>query len=727
MSTIRPIRSVRQALGVLLASALAVPATQTAHAQQVGVSALPSAERIQWSDDFALTDNYLYGGRLALRFGKWVELQPFYFQRAGWGVDSARAPSVFGPLSTGRQVDLKHYGTSLQLNFAESGFIPFARVGAGVLRFEPDSAERQDRITVSAGGGVRFGVAGLNAELFAERMGFRMNPHSLFGKDTATGANLATLHNLVYGAAVTIPLSTMREDEGNAGGISGSTAPLEPFVGRLKYASEHNLPNLEVAGVRTGIDFSPVFGIRGFYWRGVNDDRDGPAPVAGYGGEAQFNLSTGAGLLPYLIVGAGQIDYKKDFTDSLGVPRVDKTAFILGGGASFRLTDRLRVNGAIRDYVMTVDDNLDNVASTGDLTHNTMITAGLTISFGGKSTPSIQQRERELAAERQALREERERNDRRREARDRDGMREPAGRGQWDRDPRAERAREDSMRIQRDSIIMSGRAPMVQPMVRGGAPDGRWITIPVPAQGEIILRYGVPPRAGAGDTATTRRMDSTTTRRDTVVMPSAAPASPPTGDLSVELRELERRLSARIDALQRPATAAPSGAPNITVIAPTEPGARDTVVTDRYATPVFQRLQSTRASDLRPYIGLGFDDGDVQFILGSRADLGPVRPNSGWHFTPELAVGFGQGDLSVLAFANAQYAFGSIGGSTALRPYATIGAGVFSPTVLGVNTAVGSSFALRSSSAKPLFLNVELQGINLFNQTRILVGLSRSR
>lgn len=730
MSTIRSIRPARQVLGVLLASVLTVPVTRTAHAQQVGVSALPSAERIQWSDDFALTDNYLYGGRLALRFGKWVELQPFYFQRAGLGVDTTRASSVFGPLSAGRQVDLKHYGTSLQLNFAETGFIPFARVGAGVLRLEPDSAERQDRITVSAGGGVRFGVAGLNAELYAERMGFRMNPRSLFGTDT-TGASLMTLRNLVYGAAVTIPLSTMREDEGNAGGLSGSTAPLEPFVGRLNYADEHNLPNLEVAGLRAGIDFSPVFGVRGFYWRGVNDDRDGPAPVAGYGGEAQFNLSTGSGLLPYLVVGAGQIDYKKDFTDSLGVPRVDKTAFILGAGASFRLTDRLRVNGAIRDYVMTVDDNLDNVASTGDLTHNTMITAGLTISFGGKSTPSMQQRERELAAERRALREERERNDRRREARERDGMREPARRGQRDYEPRVDRVREDSMRTERDSIVMSGRAPVVRPMVRRGTPEGQWITIPVPVQGEIILRYGVPPRTGAGDTATTRRMDSTATRRDTVTMPSAAPSTPPAGDLSAELRELERRLSARIDALQRSATAAPStapsGAPNVTVIAPRERTARDTVILDREATPVFERLQSTRARDLRPYVGLGFDDGDVQFILGSRADLGPVSPNSGWHFMPELAVGFGEGDLSVLAFANAQYAFGSIGGTTALRPYATIGAGVFSPTVLGINTAVGSSFALRSSNARPLFLNVELQGINLFNQTRILVGLSRSR
>ncbi|BAH39982.1 MAG TPA: hypothetical protein DGD08_12470 [Gemmatimonas aurantiaca] len=728
MPTSRSIRLSRNLLGLALLSAAAISSSTPVGAQQIGVSVLPSAQRIQWSDDFPLDDEYLYGGRVALRFGKWVELQPFYFQRAGIGMDSTRAHSAFGPLSAGRKVDLKHYGTNVQLNFGSSTFVPFARAGAGVLRLEPDSGDRQDRIALSAGGGVRFGIGGLNAELYAEQMGFRMNPRSLFGADTTTGASLTTMRNLVYGAAVTIPLSTMREDVSSEG-LSGSTAPLEPFVGRLKYAGEHNLPNLEVAGVRAGIDFSSVFGVRGFYWRGVNDDRDGPAPVAGYGGEAQFNLSTGAGLTPYLIVGAGQIDYKDNFVDSLGFSRSDKTAFILGGGASFRLTDRVRINGSIRDYVMTVDDNFDNVAGTGDLTHNTMITAGLTISLGGRSTPSAREREAELRAERartERMRESRDFELRERELRDRELMR-----SMEDRDPRSGRMMADSTRVYRDSTVINRTR-----MVRSQTPNGQWITIPVPEQGEIILRYGVPPRASTDsapkprvdtvmvprDTAATRRIDTTVVIRDTSVVRTGTPL--PT-DLAAELREIERRLSARIDAVQQ----RPNTAPNITTInpvAPLAPGARDTVVVDRNSRPVFQRLSQTRTSDLSPYVGLGMDDGDVQFVVGLRADLGPVNANSGWHFVPELAVGMGEGSTSVLALANARYAFGALGGSSAMRPYLTLGAGVFSPTVLGVNTAVGSSFALRSGD-KPLFLNVELQGINLFNQTRILVGLSRGR
>ncbi len=705
-------RSALNAARVVFASAIVTASSATVHAQQVGVSVLPGAQRVQWSKDLPFDDDYMYGGRVALRFGKWVELQPFYFFRDGLGLDSTRALSAFGPLSAGKDVDVQHYGSSLQFNLGDAAFVPFARVSAGVLRLEPDSAARQDRITMSAGGGVRFGFAGLNAELYAEQMGFRMNPGSLFGVDTSLMANPMTLRNFVYGAAITIPLSTMREDEGNAGGLSGSSAPLEPFVGRLRYAGEHGLPDLEVAGLRAGIDFSPVFGIRGFYWRGLNDDRDGPAPVAGYGGEGQFNLSTGQGLSPFLIVGAGQIDYKDNFADSLGVSRVDKTALILGAGASFRLTDRLRLNGAVRDYIMTVDENLDNVASTGDLTHNTMITAGLTISFGGKSTPSSAQRERERDAELREMRAERDRAERMRDPRDRmmdrDGMtdreRMMERERMMDRDARVGRMMADSVRMYRDSTIILSR-----PNVRGGSPDVQWITIPVPAQGEIILRYGMPVRA-----------DSMTPGRDTVMMRSA---TPPSGDLAAQLLEIERRLTARIDAVQRQ-TLTPSATPNVTVVTPET---RNMVVQDRNGLPVFQRLQRTRTADLRPYVGLGFDDGDTQLILGTRADLGPISAGSGFNFVPELAVGLGGGGTSVLAMANVQYAFGSIGGANAFRPYVTVGGGIYSPTVLGINTSVGTSYQLRTGADKPLLLNVELQGINLFSKTRILVGVSRTR
>jgi hypothetical protein len=83
----------------------------------------------------------------------------------------------------------------------------------------------------------------------------------------------------------------------------------------------------------------------------------------------------------------------------------------------------------------------------------------------------------------------------------------------------------------------------------------------------------------------------------------------------------------------------------------------------------------------------------------------------------------------VLALANVRYAFGGVSGTETMVPYVTLGGGIHSPTVLAVNTAVGSSFPLRRGAAatKPLYLHLELQGLNLFRQTRVLLALSRSR
>lgn len=673
-----------------------------ASAQSVGISAVPSVQRIEWSDKLAFSDDYMYGGRLSLLFGKYVELQPFYFTRDNYDIDSNRAPSLFGPESEGKGIDLRHYGVGIQFNLGDGPITPFARGGAGVLRLKPDSAARQDRITVSAGGGIRFGISGLNAEIFAEQMSFRMNPLSIFGADTA-GAETPTLRNLVYGAALTVPLSTMRETD-YTDGLRGSTAPIEPFVGVLRYASENGLPNQELAGVRAGIDFSPVFGVRGFYWRGLNDDRDGTVPVTGYGGETQFNLNTGPGVSPYLIVGAGRIDYGNDFADSLGAGRADKTAFILGGGASLRLTDRIRLNGAVRDYIMTVDDNLDNVASTSDITHNTMLTAGLTISIGGRSgqteSDRVRERDRELRDVRARLA-ERERELERRERGEPDMMSERERLMERERmlDERMRRMNREGVVVERDTIMM--RRQM------GGAQGQQWVTVPVPAYGEIILRYGFPP---AGVT-----VDSTMIRRDTVRMMQGTP-----NDLARRLDEIERRINARLDAMQGQQPQRRDPTPQVV----TRP--MDMVEVDREnvraRTPVFQRLGRTGVSDLRPYAGFGFGD-NTQFVVGARADLGPLSPNSGFHFVPELAVGLG-GDLSVLALANVRYAFGSVGGQRTVRPYATFGGGIFSPSVLGINTAVGSAIAIGAGET-PLLLNVELQGINLFDHTRLLFGLTR--
>jgi hypothetical protein len=691
-------------LAVIIGAASTVPGA-TASAQSIGYSIVPTAQRIQWNDQLAFEDDWMYGGRVSLRFGQIIELQPFYFTGKKYGIDASRAPSLFGPQAAGRTIDLQHYGITTQINLGKGNIVPFLRGGGGIMRFEPDSGRRQDRLAVTAGGGLRFGIGQLQAEVFAEQLGFRLDPRRLFSGDSLTGGSSVRQKNLVYGGAITIPISNAPDDE-DADGLRGATAPIEPFVGRLRYDGGSGLSDQNVLGVRGGIDFSPLFGVRGFYWRGVNEDRDKFVSVEGYGAEGQFNLNSGPGISPYVVAGAGRINYSGTYRDSLNNADNNRDALILGAGATFQLSERIRFNAAIRDYVIARNDSLESATTTGDLTHNRMLSAGFTISIGGSTGASDRQR---------ALEAERVTQTRRVATRDaeiravRDSM-------------RSERADQNSGRRgvrgpERDSLgrpmapaagAVGGRA---QPAV-----GDRWITVPVPAQGEIILRYGLPPSSDpARVSPAPASRDTITVRRDSVVvMPRGGNDS-----LRTQLAELEQRLTARIDAMR----AQPQ-----TVVMPTPVEPRvviiDSVGGDRFrGVPLTRRFSQVSSRDLLPFVGVSGGDAGTQAVLSLRMRLGEIA--SGLQFVPEFAVGLGGDGTSVLAMANVQYQFGSIGGSSAIRPYVTGGAGIFSPTVVGVNTALGASLDLRQGRGTTPWLGyVELQGLNLFNDTRLMFGLS---
>ena len=93
------------------------------------------------------------------------------------------------------------------------------------------------------------------------------------------------------------------------------TLPVEIFVGRMEFADEFRIEDQDLAGARLGIDLADFFGISGFYWRGVNEDHNGVAPVQAFGGEVQLNLNSGRGITPFLVGGVGRVDFMDGFTD----------------------------------------------------------------------------------------------------------------------------------------------------------------------------------------------------------------------------------------------------------------------------------------------------------------------------------------------------------------------------------------------------------------------------
>ena len=91
---------------------------------------------------------------------------------------------------------------------------------------------------------------------------------------------------------------------------------------------------------------------------------------------------------------------------------------------------------------------------------------------------------------------------------------------------------------------------------------------------------------------------------------------------------------------------------------------------------------------------------------------------------PEVAVGFGEGSTSLLAAANLQYTLGGLFFS-GLSPYVSAGLGVLSRD--GTKGVVDVGLGLAADVDRSPFGRtvgfVEYQGVKLFDESRVLVGL----
>jgi hypothetical protein len=282
-------------------------------------------------------------------------------------------------------------------------FAPFIRIGGGVMQFQPKENRNFDVIALSAGAGLRFALIGrLHVQLYAEDLMFRIDRQMLV-PDAESTQNPPPVdpdrndirHNIAFGGNIILNLGGHSSDQETEldrairsrydGGLFGGSWLVEPYVGRVKFDSHAGLDDQPFAGVRTGFNFGQLIGLRGYYWRGMNDHFDDTDPVQSYGGEAQFNLNTGQGAIPYLLLGAGQLDFLKNYYDESNLTRSDKTMLIVGGGLGFTLGRHMRVNAGARDYIFSESDP-EALAEPGELLHNFAYSAGLTFLFGGKQS-----------------------------------------------------------------------------------------------------------------------------------------------------------------------------------------------------------------------------------------------------------------------------------------------------------------------------------------------------
>lgn len=726
-------------------AALALAAVRPASAQELRYSLTPTAQWVQWDEALGIDDAHLVGGRAGFSFGQYLELQGYYLTRSR--ID--RELGDFGtnlPSTSPTSLGIRNYGADIVLNLASTRLKPFVRAGGSILRFEPDGADDTRQIALRYGGGLRFGNPGqLRLQLYVEDLVFRLDRGRLDGQPAGADPEAGDLrHNLVYGAGISVPLGgATTGDDAPRFSLSSLSLPVEVFGGVLNFADDIGFDGQNVVGARTGVNFGPLVSLRGYYWRGVGDDFTTTEGIQSWGGEGQFRLNAGAGLNPYLIAGAGQLDFRGDYDASSNpIAPADRAMLILGGGVALELTDRLRLNVAARNHLFNAEGEIEDVARADDLTSNWLLSAGLGFNIGGSTddrpgaprvpvvarVDTVYVEQGTGAVVRQARGEERvdRRDDERRRMRASVGADSVLVRRMEtvrvvDGDTvravvvdtlRGERARlapVEAPAMGERRVEIRGGAD--QP-ARGGYAGERMVTIPVPTEGELYVRYGpadssvrrpgtvrgdavraaddeaartrqvireilreeLDRRGGSRDTSRLADRDAQELferrlldRVDSAVIARArlAPAVAPSaaaGRRDGDMRELERqRLLQDIerivrdqvrDEMNRRRELVPAPGPVVVPYAP-PPTDRIVVGVDGVARAA-QPSASVRARSFAAYTGLNVNE-NAQFVVGARLDVGPVtRRTPNLRFVPEFAIGIGEGTTTLLN-ASAQY------------------------------------------------------------------------
>ncbi len=704
-------------LSLVLASAAGLCAVDSAQAQPEGVSYTftPTYNLMRWNDEVNLEDTELYGGRLGISFGRMVSLQGFYLMR-----DDVKTQPLtqlaFPEAGSTRKLDISNYGVDVTLNLGAGHAVPFLRGGGGILSFNPAQGDAIRQINMKAGGGMRFGFRHFQAEVFAEDSAFRIDRFQL-AVPPAVGSYPADpdadriRHNLSMGAGLTFFLGGSRESrlsetdrallDRYRHGLSGLSIPFEPFAGRLDFHEDLGLDNQYLIGLRTGFDFGRFFGLRGYYWRGVNDDFDKTVPIQSWGGEARFNLNSGQGAVPYLVTGVGQLDFTKDFRDEQGAAPDDKTMLILGGGLGFRLSDRFELDVSARDHILSAKD-LEDTSKPDDLLGNWMFGASVRFSLGGSSP----QGQKPLF-----------------------GKAEPLSKPLPPlREMEAEEMGPEALEERQvETVIL--RAPAQGSAV--GYAGERMIMFPVPTEGEIYIRYGTPggvdieSKSVTGESAAPAAPQAGSAPSSMTIPAPPAPAP----DLEM-IRRIIRDELHRAGVVRESGEVAPEGrwveegkegsssSPRVVFKEPTS----DT--SDVYEVDYAEDDGDDRHVGFRAYTGLGLDD-PTEFLLGARVILGPITADSPFLFVPEVALGFGSDVTTYLVAGNLQLPLGNLGGSQQWSPYVSTGLGFLkvdsggeSDTDLTVNFAAGVD--ARFGNWAPF---LEYQGVRGFDVNRLLVGV----
>ncbi|MFZ1946482.1 MAG: hypothetical protein WAW06_02970 [bacterium] len=738
------------AASLVVVASLVACLCSTCLARDYGItySLVPRADRVWWDKDVGLDDAYLYGGAVAARLDPLVTLQGYFLTNHEVSTDPSRVSAEFAD----QDIRLSTYGADVILKLNRGPIAPFLTCGGGIVRFDPDSGDVFEQISLRVGGGLRYEfMPRLYGQISAEDLFYRADRRMLSGDDPDTSKLRG---NLVVSAALGIDLGgrpavgegRRQARLGLGERLTGGVWLLEPVSGRLRFDDQSRLGDHEMVGGRLGVGLTENLNLCGYYWRGMEKGYKATEDLQSFGGEAQFFLAEGRGALPYLVMGGGKLDFSDDFRDADGRSRSDKALVILGAGVAFPVNDFVRLDAGVRDYILSESD-FDDVGSPDELRHSLAVSGGLSFLVGrSRGEPVAPAPGRPVPGRVVA------------------------------------EAVEVGRKAQSEPAVQPGQ---LQPPPEQGYQTDKVVVIPAPSVGEIYVRYGEPggvsvvsgqtfapvappmpppfaiasqpkpegepqaappapqaaPQPGTTPWAAMGESDREALRRmideELVAALRASAPRPESGLAGADQAELmarriaddvERRLQAASQPqpgtiiIEQPQPAAPQPAQPVEVAVEVPPGTPGEVKVEQPSTLVAK----ARRRIAYTHSGINLND-PVQWVLGARFDVGPARRGSSIWIVPEVDFGlFNEG--SFMLVGNAQYDFSSSVNirKTHITPYLYSGLGLLhfgegagrDENEAVLNLGYGVTFNISKFNAY-----VEHQGVDLFSLHRLLFGL----
>lgn len=385
---------------------LGICTSMKAQVSDVNVIVSPMAQYTWWDKDLSLGNIPFWGVRAGFGFGPIIEFRALYEQSYNLKADLNRInwkpAQNWADKLDHTNAEIKRYGGEIKVNVWNAfRLTPYITAGAGVMDFKYNEATpggnesyKESQLYGSLGAGLKINMSKrVVLSLEGKNTLFNLNKNNRYTNPNVNSDKV--LQNWSAGASLDFYLGgndySNETEIGKAyrnmfsNGFRGVTFVVDPGITYIDFNDKSNFKDQYFIGASAGVDFSPLVGIRGFYYHAtempnkLNFKFNKDMKI--YGGNLVTKLNFARGIVPYLTVGGGYLNAKSQPDNTKDI-KSGYFAFA-GAGIEIPLFKYFALYGNVNGMVNQQDNpDISNITAPSDVNFNIMYQAGLKFNFG---------------------------------------------------------------------------------------------------------------------------------------------------------------------------------------------------------------------------------------------------------------------------------------------------------------------------------------------------------